>query len=183
MGRGRLSWHPGRMTTWEPTWPGRPSVTTSLAARIGALRTARGWTQQKLADRVGISRVAVSHLEAGINSPDARTVTLLAAAFGIEPHEVVAGTDYPAAKADRLPLVVARHTEVAHQVALMEADLAWVEGPEAVARDAEVIDRVRARWEHALRVLAKAVVDPEEQDILAAARDRLRDLDATESGP
>lgn len=180
MGRGGPPWHPGIVTTWEPTWPGRPSVTTSLAARIGVLRTARGWTQQQLADRVGISRVAVSHLEAGINSPDARTVTLLAAAFGVEPHDVVAGTDYPDAKADRLPLVVTRHTEVAHRVALMDADLAWIEGPEAVVVDGDVAARVRARWTHALRVLGKEVVDPEEQAILAAAQARLRDPGGTE---
>ena len=178
---GGAPWHPRNVTTWEPTWPGRPSGTTSLASRIGVLRTARGWTQQQLADRLGISRVAVSHLEAGINSPDARTVALLGSAFGFEPHEVVAGTDYPAAKADRLPLVVARHTEVAHQVALMEADLAWVEGPTPVA-DAAVADAVRARWRHALRVLAKEVVDPEEQALLRAARRRVAD-DVTDPRP
>lgn len=164
------------MTTWEPTWPGRPSGPTSLAARIGVLRTARGWTQQQLADRIGISRVAVSHLEAGINSPDARTVTLLGSAFGLEPHQVVGGTDYPAAKADRLPLVVARHTEVVLQVALMEADLAWLDGRGAAA-GAEVSDevaaQVRERWRHALAVLAKEVLDPEEQALLGAARRRL----------
>ena len=161
------------MTLWEPTWPGRPSSTSSLAARIGILRTSRGWTQQQLADRLGISRVAVSHLEAEISSPDARTVALLASAFALEPHELIAGTDYPAAKADRLPLVVARHTEVAHQVALMEADLAWIEGPDATVTDPEVVARVRDRWRHTLAVLAKEVADPQEQDALAAARSRL----------
>ncbi len=175
-------WHPGTVTTWEPTWPGRPSGTTSLATRIGVLRTARGWTQQQLADRLGITRVAVSHLEAGINSPDARTVTLLGAAFGLEPHQVVAGTEYPVAKADRLPLVVARHTEVAHQVAMMEADLAWIDSP-AVSVSDEVTTRVRDRWRHALRVLAKEVVDPEEEAVLAAARRRLDEPGPTGARP
>lgn len=135
------------------------------------LRSARGWTQQQLADRVGISRVAVSHLEAGINSPDARTVALLGSAFGLEPSEVVAGTDYPVAKADRLPLVVARHTEVAHQIALMEVDLSWVEGGAEV--DGDLVDEVRDRWRHSLRILAKTVVDPEERSLLDGARRRL----------
>lgn len=146
-------------------------MSTSLASRIGVLRSARGWTQQQLADRIGISRVAVSHLEAGINSPDARTVALLGSAFGLEPHDVVAGTDYPTAKADRLPLVVARHTEVAHQVALMEADLAWLDGDRVV--DGDVADQVRDRWRHSLRILAKSVVDPEERALLDAACRRL----------
>lgn len=161
------------MSTWEPTWPGRPTGTSSLASRIGALRADRGWTQQRLADRLGISRVAVSHLEVGISSPDARTVTLLASAFGLEPHELVAGTDYPAAKADRLPLVVARRTEVAHQVALMEADLVWVEGPDAVVSDPRALDRVRTRWRTTLAKLAPSVLDPDEAALLAAARRRL----------
>lgn len=165
------------MTTWEPTWPGRPTGTSSLAVRIGVLRTGRGWTQQQLADRLGISRVAVSHLEAGINSPDARTVTLLAGTFDMEPHDLVDGTDYPAAKADRLPLVVARHTEVEHQVALMEADLAWVEGPDAAVADPATVERLRARWRSTLAKLAASVHDPAEAARLAAARRRLDDGD------
>jgi transcriptional regulator with XRE-family HTH domain len=150
-----------------------PTGASSLASRIGVLRTGRGWTQQQLADRLGISRVAVSHLEVGISSPDARTVTLLASAFGMEPHDLVAGTDYPPAKVDRLPLVVARRTEVAHQVALMEADLAWIEGPDAVVTDAAVAERTRTRWRATLAKLAPAVHDADEAALLAAAHRRL----------
>lgn len=161
------------MSTWEEqTWPGRPPGPASLATRIGVLRTTAGLTQQQLAERIGVSRVAVSHLEADMSSPDARTVTLLASVFGMEPHDLVSGTDYPPAKADRLPLVVARHTEVAHQLALMEADLAWVEGPGAVA-DEGVADAVRQRWRADLAKLAATVVDPDEAARLAAARRRL----------
>ena len=39
-------------------------------------------------------------------TPGERTVALLAGLFKIEPHELVAGTDYPLAKAERLPVVV-----------------------------------------------------------------------------
>lgn len=161
------------MPTWEPTWPPAPAGSTTLAGRIAGLRGQRAWTQQQLADRLGVSRVAVSHLEAGINSPDARTVALLAGVFHLDPHDLVAGTDFPAAKADRLPLVVARHTEVEHQVALMEADLAWIEGPDAVVADVGVADAVRQRWRAALAKLETTVVDPEQAAILATARDRL----------
>ena len=161
------------MSTWEPTWPGQRTGTDSLASRLGVLRTREGMTQQQLADRLGVSRVAISHLEAGINSPDARTVTLLASVFGMEPHDLVAGTDYPVAKVDRLPLVVARRTEVAHQVALMDADLAWVEGPDAVAVDPSVADEVRQRWRVTLTKLAATVADPDEAATLGAARARL----------
>ena len=59
------------------------------------------WTQQELADRVAISRVAISHLEMGISVPSERTVALLAGAFHLEPIELVEATSYPVAKAER----------------------------------------------------------------------------------
>ncbi|HEU5152791.1 MAG TPA: helix-turn-helix transcriptional regulator [Iamia sp.] len=161
------------MPTWEPIWPPAPAGSATLAGRIASLRGQRGWTQQQLADRLGISRVAVSHLEAGINSPDARTVALLAGLFHIEAHDLVDGTDYPAAKTDRLPLVVTRHTEVEHQLALMEGDLAWIEGPDAVVTDPRVAEDVRRRWRVALAKLAATVADPVEAAELDAARRRL----------
>src|SRR5215211_5487572 len=91
----------------------------SLGRRLAALRGKLGFTQQELADRIGISRVSVSHLEAGMSPPSERTVTLLAGVFKLEPLQLVAGTDYPLAKAERLPAVVARHTEVDLQLALL----------------------------------------------------------------
>jgi transcriptional regulator with XRE-family HTH domain len=107
----------------------------SLGRRIAALRNQLGWTQQELADRLGVSRAAVSHLEAGLNVPGERTVTILAGLFKQEPHELVAGTSYPVAKAERLPVVACRYTEVELQLRLLDQDArrgrldvpAWVE--------------------------------------------------------
>jgi transcriptional regulator with XRE-family HTH domain len=87
------------------------------------LRSELGWTQQELADRLGMSRAAVSHLEGGLSVPSERTVTLLAGIFTLEPHELVDGTDYPTGKAERLPVVAARYTEVDMQLRLFEAGL------------------------------------------------------------
>ena len=115
------------MDSWEPSWPGRSVPLGSLGTRIASLRADRGWTQQQLADRVGISRVAVSHLETDLNVPGERTVALLAGCFRMEPHDLVAGTNYPHAKSDRLPAVVARWTEVELRLALLERDL-WSHG-------------------------------------------------------
>src|SRR6267378_5081149 len=98
----------------------------SLGDRIAKHRTELGWTQAELAGRVGISRVALSHIESNISTPGERTVALLAGVFKVEPHELVADTDYPAAKAERLPLVAARYTEVELLVALLDRDLAWL---------------------------------------------------------
>jgi len=90
---------------------------------VARLRGARGWTQQELASRLGVSRAAVSHLEAGVTIAGERTVTLLAGLFKLEPHELVAGTNYPPAKAERLPVVACRYTEVELQLRLLDADI------------------------------------------------------------
>src|SRR3954471_24514356 len=98
-----------------------------LGRRIAALRAKLGLTQQELADRLAVSRTAVSHMEAGMTVPGERTVVLLAGLFKVEPRELVAGTSYPAGKTERLPLVAARYTELELLLALLDNDLAWLE--------------------------------------------------------
>ena len=53
----------------------------TLGARLGRLRAARGWTQQELADRIAVSRVADLALRDGLAVPSERTVALLAGVF------------------------------------------------------------------------------------------------------
>ncbi len=141
------------------------NLSPELGRRISDLRGKRGWTQQDLAARLAVSRAAVSHVEAGLSIPGERTVALLAGLFAMEPHELVAGTDYPVAKAERLPVVVARWTEVEHRLELLERDLAWLErtGPTDAAA-------VLGEWELRLAALAPDVHDAEERARLAAAR-------------
>src|SRR5580704_14944559 len=100
------------------------TMSISLGARLASHRRALGWTQQELAERLGASRAAVSHLESGLSDPSERTVALLAGIFKCEPHDLVAGTGYPVAKAERLPAVVCRYTEVELQLRLLEVDAA-----------------------------------------------------------
>lgn len=76
------------------------------------LRAERGWTQAALGERLAMSRVAVSHLEMGLAMPSERTVVLLAGLFKREPRELVEGTNYPEARAERLPEVACRYTEL-----------------------------------------------------------------------
>src|SRR4051812_26666051 len=131
-------------------------VGETLGQRIARLRCLLGWTQQELADRAAISRVAVSHLELSISVPSERTLALLAGIFHLEPPELVEGTSYPQAKAERLPLVAARYTEVELQVALLQRDLSWLArtarglsagGVSAGSLSAErLADEVRAEW-------------------------------------
>ena len=99
----------------------------SLGKRIAALRMQRGWTQERLAERLAVSRVAVSHIEMGLSVPSERTVVLLAGIFQCEPHQLVADTNYPTAKRERLPAVASRYTQVEMLLLLLHHDIAWLE--------------------------------------------------------
>lgn len=142
--------------------------TQHLGRRIAGLRTEAGLTQQELAERVAISRVALSSLESGRSVPGERTVALLAGVFDLEPHELAAGTDYPRAKSERLPAVVARHTRVDLLVALCERDLRWLEGAPS-----RVAEEVLAGWRRDLAGAMDSLGDRRERDKLSALLARL----------
>ena len=140
-----------------------------LGRRIAKLRADLGWTQLELAARLAISRTALSHLEGGVSMPGERTVTLLAGLFKVEPAELVAGTAYPAAKAERLPAVAARHTEVDLQLALLDRDLAWLDRLDRPgAARSELHD-----WSRRLRALADDAHDQREALALTSALRRV----------
>jgi len=107
------------------------------------------WTQADLAARLGASRVAVSHFEVGLALPSERTVVLLAGLFKVEPHELVAGTNYPNAKQERLPATVCRYTELELQLALLRRDLTWLErlrtDPTSAVSQADILGMWRVR--------------------------------------
>ena len=141
-----------------------------LGERIARLRLLLGWTQQELADRLAISRVAVSHLEMGISVPSERTIVLLAGVFHLEPLELVDGTAYPEAKAERLPLVAARYTEVELRVALLRRDLRWLARLGHDARSEALGDEVRAQWRRCIDDMIARGLDPGERRLLTEAR-------------
>ncbi len=150
--------------------PSQPAET--LGQRIARLRAQRGWTQQDLADRLAVSRVAVSHFEMGLALPSERTVVLLAGLFKQEPHELIAGTSYPAGKAERLPPIACRYTEVELQLALLRRDLEWV----ARAEGQELRREVIAEWLAKIEALCRDGYDQDERALLEAARERLQRL-------
>jgi len=133
-------------------------VSISLGTRLATHRKALGWTQQELAERLGVSRTSVSLFEAGLSTPSERTIALMAGIFKIEPHDLVAGTGYPVAKAERLPAVVCRYTEVELHLRMLDAD-------EAAGRT--------DGWDERLRLLLKETHDERERRLIAAARARL----------
>ena len=64
----------------------------TIGQRIAQLRQANGWTQQALAERIAISRVAISHIEMDLTTPGERTIALLAGVFKLSPQALVADT-------------------------------------------------------------------------------------------
>ena len=151
----------------SPGLPDQPDQPEQLGRRIAAHRAKLGLTQQELADRLAVSRVAVSHLESGISDPGERTVTLLAGVFKVEPYELVAGTSYPAAKMDRLPVVATRYTEVELQLELLERDLGWLDRLDVSPGEAE---QVLAGWLVRLDFLADGAHDQREREAVTDAR-------------
>lgn len=147
----------------------------SLGQRIARLRSNLGWTQQALAERLAISRVAVSHLEAGLRMPGERTVTLLAGLYKLEPGELVADTDYPAARRERLPAVTCRYSEVEYQLALFERDLIWL--ARCATADTGWRVQLRDQWVLLLERLLSRTSDRREQGFITAAQRRLYELD------
>ncbi|HET6948749.1 MAG TPA: helix-turn-helix domain-containing protein [Acidimicrobiales bacterium] len=154
-------------------------MTESFGRRVAKLRAGLGWTQARLAERIAVSRVALSHVESGLTTPSERTVTLLAGVFGVEPHELAGGTDYPRAKAERLPLVAARHTEAAHQAAVLAA-LVDLAGRLPEPHRSRVAAELVADWHPRLRGLLRQVEDGDERRRLRAA---LRGLSPPAGGP
>ena len=145
-------------------------MTETLGQRIARLRAARGWTQQEVADRLAISRVAVSHLEAGLSTPGERTVTLLAGLFKCEPADLVAGTAYPLAKAERLPLAACRYTEAELQLALLERDADWIRRLGGAPAAGQLGRELRDQWALRLERLARDTLDPRERELIERGR-------------
>jgi transcriptional regulator with XRE-family HTH domain len=142
----------------------------SLGQRIARLRAQRGWTQEHLAERLAASRVAVSHFEAGLAMPSERTVVLLAGLFKQEPHELIDGTNYPPAKAERLPAIACRYSEVEMQLALLQRDLDWL----ARIEDETLRQHVIANWQRCLAHLQHHADDLHERELLDAALMQIR---------
>ena len=58
-------------------------IESRLASRLAALRGAKGWSLDELAERTGISRATLSRVENGSTSPTAAQLGRLCTAFGL----------------------------------------------------------------------------------------------------
>lgn len=141
----------------------------SIGKRIAYHRQQNGYTQQALADRLAISRVAVSHIEADLSLPSERTITLLAGLFKCSPHELVEGTTYPQAKAERLPAIVAWYTELEVDLALLKNDLQWLKG-----NFRQLENEFQQKWEKRLFDWRQRDLDERERETLREAFEAFR---------
>ena len=101
--------------------------------------------------------------------PGERTVVLLAGLFKVEPRELVAGTNYPAGKSERLPAVAARYTELELLLALLENDLSWLERTDGHDRR-----RVLDEWDARLLDIDEEGLGSHDRELLRDARARIR---------
>ena len=65
----------------------------TLGEKIKELRTARGMTQEQLADAVYVTRAAVSKWETGKGYPAIDSLKLIAELFGVSIDELISGDD------------------------------------------------------------------------------------------
>lgn len=68
--------------------------TTDTSTRLKVLRTQKGYTQEEIANRLNVSRQAVSRWETGKSSPDIDNLTLLGEIYEVSVDEIL-GNEVP----------------------------------------------------------------------------------------
>jgi len=147
-----------------------------IGKRIAHLRMDKGWTQQYLAERLAISRVAISHIEMGLSTPSERTVTLLAGLYKLQPHKLVEGTTYPQAKCEKLPHIVCFYTSLELLLTILENDLKWLKRLENSSERNSLAHEIERDWSARLNELSIEYTDPKELDDIKTAREKLTEV-------
>lgn len=65
------------------------SITRQLGARVRALRSAKDWSQEDLADHTGLHRTYISGIERGTRNPTLSLLAKLAKALGVKLHDLL----------------------------------------------------------------------------------------------
>jgi len=153
-----------------------------IGKRIARLRSERGWTQQALAARLAISRVAISHIEMDLTIPGERTIILLAGLFKLSPWTLVEGTSYPLAKTERLPQTACCYTQFELDLVLMKNDLDWLESisngpdnPGGIGLSTRALQLIKS-WTDRLGRYDDQDLNEKEREQLSAARLELKRL-------
>jgi transcriptional regulator with XRE-family HTH domain len=148
----------------------------SIGKRIAYLRQKNGWTQQSLANRLAMSRVAISHIEMDLTIPSERSITLMAGLFKLSPLELVEGTSYPKAKAERLPEVanIATNLELLYQIQKNDAE--WLARLDHSTQVAYLQQEILAKWSGRIEEFGESMGDEHEIQILQKMRQLLKEM-------
>ena len=65
------------------------SLRTVLAENVRAARESRGWSQEQLAEKAGLSQVYISQIETAKTAASVDTLEKLAGGLSLEPGELV----------------------------------------------------------------------------------------------
>ena len=160
-------------TAWRKTLNIRSDQRQTIGQRLARLRSEHGWTQQALADRLAISRVAISQIEMDLTLPSERTITLLAGIFKLSPPELVEGTFYPPAKAERLPEITCWYTRLELELELMENDLEWLKRLAGSPKYSALANETWQKWGKHLEERQRDSVDEKERALIKSARSKL----------
>ncbi len=138
----------------------------TIGKRIAFLRQKNNWTQQSLANQLAMSRVAISHIEMDLTIPSERSITLMAGIFKLSPVDLVDGTTYPRAKAERLPEQTAIYTQLELDLALFINDTDWLSRLDDPRDILTYINEIRLKWSAHIAEWNKPYLDKREKDIL-----------------
>lgn len=155
----------------KKTIKNKPVPPESIGKRIAKFRYKNEWTQQGLASRLAISRVAISHIEMDLSIPSERTIALLAGIFKMSPYDLVNGTTYPQAKMDRLPELVCWYTPLELDLAILETDLEWLSRLENYK--SRFIEEIWNKWTSKLTFWENKNVDKHQLEVITAAKENL----------
>ena len=64
-----------------------------VSAKIRELRARHGWSQEHVAEKLGVSRQAVTKWETGAGMPDIENIAALARLYGVSTDEIILGLD------------------------------------------------------------------------------------------
>jgi transcriptional regulator with XRE-family HTH domain len=148
----------------------------SIGKRIAFLRQKNGWTQQSLANRLAMSRVAISHIEMDLSIPSERSITLMAGIFKLSPFELVDDTTYPKAKLERLPELTTIYTDLELQFCLLNNDTEWLSRMDNPAIKINCLRQLLDKWLPQLENWNHSYTDEHDNNILLKMRHILDEL-------
>ena len=71
-----------------PTMPAKDRTLSKFGLNVARLRAAKGFSQEKLAEKAGIDRTYVSGIERGVRNPGIKMVLQIAKALGVSITEL-----------------------------------------------------------------------------------------------